>query len=92
MADTTVSTGVTVSTVSCGEYDLGLGRPLGAFQEDRHGPGTFRRDFERGLVVVKPTDVAVPVAGNAGLTDRTTGATTEAFRVPPRDARILLRR
>ena len=74
------------------EYDLDLGKPIGAFQEGRCGPGTFCRDFEGGLVVVNPTDVAVLVAGDAGLTDRTKGPTAGAFRVPPRDAKILLRK
>ena len=74
------------------EYDLSLGKPLGAFREDRYGPGTFCRDFEHGLVVVNPTDAAVSVAGDAELTNRATGATAEALQVPPHDARILLRK
>lgn len=73
------------------EYDVDLGAPLGAFHEGRSGPGTFGREFERGLVVVNPTEAAVPVSNEAGLMDCATGARQKTFLVPPHDAKILLR-
>ena len=71
------------------EYNLNLGAPLGAFQEGRYGPGTFARDFERGSVVVNPTEAAVAVSTEMGPPDRLRGAGQRTFLVPPCDAQIL---
>ncbi len=71
------------------DYDCDLGAPLGASIEGRYGPGTFARDFERGLVVVNPTQTPVWVAHTPASSGGIGGARASAFTVPPRDARIL---
>ncbi|HOB97249.1 MAG TPA: putative glycoside hydrolase [Verrucomicrobiota bacterium] len=71
------------------QYDLDLGAPLGACVEGRVGPGTFARDFERGLVVVNPTQTPVSIADTLDSSRGIGGAKGSAFIVPPRDARIL---
>jgi hypothetical protein len=72
-------------------YDVDLGSPLGPFQQGRFGPGTFARDFERGRVVVNPTEASITVPGEADLADLSAGPGAPAFLVPPCDAKILLR-
>jgi hypothetical protein len=71
------------------EYEADLGQPVAPFQPDRFGPGTFARAFQHGWVVVNPTDQAIDVPAPAPLTDATSRAVGQRFRIPPRDARIL---
>jgi hypothetical protein len=73
------------------EYDLDLGAPLAAFEEGRYGPGTFARQFERGWVVVNPTENAISVTNEMGLPDHDKAAAPMPFLVPPGDAKILPR-
>ncbi len=74
------------------EYDQDLGAPRGSFREADYGPGTLSRNFERGLVVVNPTQAAITVSEERGLRQRASEGWQRTIRVPPNDARILVRR
>lgn len=73
------------------EYDVNLGAPLGALTEGRYGPGTLARDFERGLVVVNPTEASISLTNQAGLTAGPAWAGPATLVVPPGDALMLPR-
>jgi hypothetical protein len=70
------------------EYDAPLGYPRAAAGE--YPDGTWRRQFDGGLVVVNPGAEPVEVQLGAAVRDATTGLTGRTFTVPPRDGRILL--
>lgn len=73
------------------EYDLDLGPPRGAYVEGRYGPGTLAREFERGVVLVNPTDVTASVTTDADFRDGNAVSSRRQFAVPARDAKFLLR-
>jgi hypothetical protein len=73
------------------EYDFDLGAPRGPFQEDRYGPGTLAREFERGLVVVNPGGAAVSFSTDADFRDGGAGSPRRQFTVPAHDAKFLRR-
>ena len=72
-----------------GEYDAPLGYPKGPAR--RHGDGTWRREFDGGLVVVNPTffDLGVKTATNSQ--DVSSDRVGREFIIPSQDGRILIR-
>ena len=73
------------------EYDVDLGNPRGSFVEGRYGPGTFAREFEHGLVVVNPTETPIEISAADGLCQGYAAEGSQAWVVPPGDARIFTR-
>ncbi|MBI4133241.1 VCBS repeat-containing protein [Candidatus Uhrbacteria bacterium] len=87
------------------EYDVFLGRPRGSATDVRQAgntvasPSVWRRDFEKGIVLVNSTGSAQSVSLQAdfeklhGVQDPTTndGAIISRIALPPTDGAILLR-
>lgn len=86
------------------EYDIFLGQPVGNAQEIKSGqktltPGVWRRDFERGIVLVNST--SEPYAASfdeeyervTGTQDIVvnSGAIDTTFEIPPGDGILLVR-
>jgi hypothetical protein len=69
-----------------GYYEIALGNPLASYS---YAEGMYRRDFERGTVVIA-TEEAVAVSLDAPHTDMATGEQGLEFVVREGDARILL--
>lgn len=72
------------------DYEVDPGAPLEACREGQYAAGTFSREFERGLVIVNPTEAAVFVSHPTALTDLLTGTRSTTISVPAKDARFLL--
>lgn len=70
------------------EYDAPLGYPQAAARE--YPDGTWRRPFDRGMVVVNPTPSQATVETDVLARDVSTGQTGQTFVIPPRDGRLLL--
>ena len=68
-------------------YDVNLGDPLGPYS---YAEGTYRRDFEAGLVIVAAERDTVLTLQDHHL-DVVTGEKGLKFAVPKGDARVLLR-
>lgn len=68
------------------EFDAPLGKALGA--GGPYGDGTWRREFENGLVVVNPRPHRVHLRFERFYRDFTTGWSGEEFVIPARDGRI----
>jgi hypothetical protein len=81
------------------EYDADLGKPLQAPQLSPWRNGIYRREFERGLVLVNPTGHAVTLDLERGFRKITgrqdsrvnDGAVASRVIVPARDGLVLLR-
>ena len=69
------------------EYDVHMGEPLGPWYQEGE---SYRRRFERGLVVASPRSATI-VTFDAAHTDATTGITGTQFSIQPGDGRIYLR-
>lgn len=70
------------------EYDAPLGYPTGPAQ--RHPDGTWRRQFDGGLVVVNPTPWDVRIELPHRHRDVSSHRVDTAFTIPEMDGRILL--
>jgi hypothetical protein len=73
------------------EYDADLGDALGSYSENLYGPGTFSREFEKGLVILNNSDQAVEVQFDENYFDVSFDEEGTSFLIPANDARILLR-
>ncbi|MEW6355163.1 MAG: putative glycoside hydrolase [Planctomycetota bacterium] len=70
------------------EYDAPLGYPKGPCR--KHEDGTWRREYDGGLVVCNPGLYDVEVSLNRKMKDVTTDLVVEKFIVPAMDGRIFL--
>jgi hypothetical protein len=70
------------------EYDASLGMPGGRYEKTTDG--TYRREFDNGLVIVNPgLDRTIDL--DAEYLDATTNQTSNQITVPGKDARILIK-
>ena len=70
------------------EYDTPLGYPKGPASQMPNG--TWRRQFDGGMVVVNPTARPATVSGKGFQRDVSTGREAETLVIPPKDGRILV--
>jgi len=71
------------------EYDAPLGYPRGDAR--RFPDGTWRREYDGGLVIVNPTKSAVEVSLDGNYRDASSDAVVRSITVPAMDGRILIR-
>jgi hypothetical protein len=70
------------------EYDVNLGYSKGKYSiEDK----LYKRYFENGVVIVNPSDGYENIQLDHNHKDVSTGASGTEFKLPPKDARILLK-